>query len=204
MTGGDPPGRYERMVQLHVAGMAKGKAYQSTSPRAVKRATADPRASRLFARPDFARRVSYLVGQARIGAGTPLQVEQPAAATAAPAKAAKTTDIDRDSVVSKLTLALSNAVNPSEIAQVVREILKVMPSVSRETSEDMPDPLAVVRYLCTAGDKRPSDVRKELGGMVWIMGRVQALCSCPPDLLRSAAQTVADTVALREAKRVRR
>jgi len=161
--------------------------------------------SELERNPRIKRRISHLRMHQRNGT-TPAPTPQ-TAPTPPPAAPQHVRNLDRVSILDALTEALNGAAaghKSNEIAAIIREIRAFMPSLLQEKDETLPDPLAVVTYLCTAADKTPSQVRKEMKGMDWIIGRVQALTRCPPAQLLAAAQCVANAVAQREAKRPKR
>ena len=202
LTSGRPAGRHESYCQLRATGETQAESYKMSGNRRLKSKNAGIAASNLEAVPKVARRIAYLKmlqRQGRTQQDTSAPVQEPVKPQSQAIK-----HLDRDTVLQSLTIALNNAVGRSaagEIAQVAKQIRDYIPSITRETAEDMPDPLAVVTYLCNSATKRPSDIRRELRGMEWILGRVQAITRCPPDQLLAAAQTVANTVATREAKR---
>jgi len=207
LTTGRPTGRHERYAQLRVEGAARKAAYQATAPKRVRSRTAIERGSALDAQPNVARRIAWLTIQRDLSKQTlpPQAPQQHAKSTSGPTVDIKS--LDRETILAALTSALNKAVkgsNSGAISASIREIRAFLPSLLHERDESMPDPLAVITYLCTAADKRPSDIRKELGGMDWVLARVQALTRCPPDQFIAAAQCVANAVAQREAKRVRR
>jgi len=205
LTTGRPTNRHEHYCILRAQGETQAESYKLTGNRRLKKATAAQAASNLERTPEVTRRIQYLKMHARNKTTPPDAPEQPTTPTKAPAK--RITSLDREAILAALTTALNEAVagsKSSDISASIREIRAFLPSLLHERDESMPDPLAVVTYLCTSATKRPSDIRKELGGMDWVLARVQALTRCPPDQFIASATCVTNAVTQREAKRVRR
>ena len=184
-----PNTRYEKMVQLLIAGAKPYETYQATAKRKPKKLTAIQGASKVFARDDVAQRVAWL----RIDARKPPESPEnaPPVDNSPPAEPEIDNPLDTDNIENLIEPVLRRALaNPNKIidSATVSALTAAMKWIKdrQDTDPEHPNPEHIVRYLATLAGMEPRQAARALEGLTRIAGRLLDLSGCTPEQLHTA------------------